>query len=645
LPSDPIDIKKFSSVSIADHVSQSYTSRVFVSLEIKKKVLQLFAKLVKENPSAYEKHINLARAVFKKSSPKIFDVDCGDSLSTNKKVSDATNSPVARAPSTRYRNRVPAGGPAVDNHTIAPTCEKRNSSRLKANVQSISFIMEEENKKPQHLSKRVTGNKIARASANKCITLKDEIIASSGEEDEGEDEIVEQEEEEEEEEQINEEFKSNKRTRGKAKRGPYKKKAKLITATRKQSADKSEKSINDNALVLKQLKNEIKQEKKIRLKEKKVDEEIISLLKKKLDDYKEDKEEEKALRLKAQKALEIALKAKSTSNDDTIIETEADCDNNSSNYNNRSSRSKQSFDNVSYNNNNNNKSNNNNKNNNNNSEEFHPFRETNKAAVVLMTNNNSNNHATSYNIADNNNETYKTSQGNYQSERQQSQNGPSHYVRQNSNHYEGNNYNGNFDPFKNQNNNNSRGINNSRPPTTPRPPQAAINSNGQIMQQRVMQQYNNSPSYQSSQDFYYTNNNNEIRESDGSCDGYIGQNSNNDVNYHNNKQNVNHYYYQDNGRQSQTQPNQNSQYYQQDNYNNDRRHLMREAPATYPAYDNNRSRNNVVTTHEKNQHYSLERHISHGSDCSSISTGSFIARSSSQNSPANNNFQQQQQYR
>ena len=71
---------------------------------------------------------------------------------------------------------------------------------------------------------------------------------------------------------------------------------------------------------------------------------------------------------------------------------------------------------------------------------------------------------------------------------------------------------------------------------------------------------------------------------------------------------------------------------------------MREAPATYPAYDNNnRTRNNnVVTTHEKNQHYSLERHVSHGSDCSSISTGSFITRSSSQNSPANNNFQQQQ---
>ena len=216
-------------MSITDHVSQAYTSRVFVSLEIKKKVLQLFAKLVKENPSAYEKHIDLARAVFKKSLPKIFDVDCSDSLSTNRKGSDIpiiTDSPVARAPSTRNRTRVPAGGPAIDNLTIAPTCEKRNSSRLKATVQSISFAMEEENKKSQHLSKRITGNKIAGVSANKRVNLKEDQMSSSGEEDEDKDGIAEHQdiEDEEEEEQINEDFKkSKKRTRGKAKRGPYKK--------------------------------------------------------------------------------------------------------------------------------------------------------------------------------------------------------------------------------------------------------------------------------------------------------------------------------------------------------------------------------------------------------------------------------------
>jgi len=109
-----------------------------------------------------------------------------------------------------------------------------------------------------------------------------------------------------------------------------------------------------------------------------------------------------------------------------------------------------------------------------------------------------------------------------------------------------------------------------------------------------MQQYNsNSPSYQDS------NNYNEMRESDGSCDGYIGINSNNDINYHNNNnnQNDNQYYKM---RPTNRNSNHNNKYYQQDNYINDRRYLMREAPEIYFAYDsNNCTRNNVVKTPEK----------------------------------------------
>jgi hypothetical protein len=50
-------------------------------------------------------------------------------------------------------------------------------------------------KKPQHLSKRITGNKITGVSANKRVNLKEDIMSSSSEEDEDKNLIAENQDE------------------------------------------------------------------------------------------------------------------------------------------------------------------------------------------------------------------------------------------------------------------------------------------------------------------------------------------------------------------------------------------------------------------------------------------------------------------
>jgi hypothetical protein len=90
------------------------------------------------------------------------------------------------------------------------------------------------------------------------------------------------------------------------------KKPTIVNANKRQSTDKRENLNNDNALALNQLK--LIKENTPKRKVKKVDKNYF-FAETKLDDYKEDEEEEKTLRLKEQRALEIALKTKSSAND------------------------------------------------------------------------------------------------------------------------------------------------------------------------------------------------------------------------------------------------------------------------------------------------------------------------------------------